>query len=109
MKDQFNDINLGGSTGHLTSHLRPEKMRADLLPVLLVTVSVRPSVIVNWRVRPGLESDWQPVNHWRYSHPSSASPAQRRNSQEDFGHLVKERFLYSHLTSNNLAFISSGV
>ena len=98
IKDQFNEINLGGSTEHTphTSHLTPEKMIADILPILLVTVSARSSVIVNWRVRPGLETDWQPVDHWRYSHPSSTSPAQRRSSQQDFGHLVKERFLYSH-------------
>lgn len=82
-------------------------MRADLVSLLLATVSVRPSVIVNWRVRPGLESDWQPQDHWRYSHQSSPSTAQRRNSPQDFGQLVKERFLYSHQTIRHLRQIIS--
>ena len=81
-------------TSHLTphtSHLKAEKMRVEMmLAVVLLAVSGLPSVIVNWRVRPGLETDWRPVDHWRYS------GAQRRNSQEDFGHLVKDSFLYSH-------------
>ena len=93
IKDQFNEITLWGNTSELR-----EKMRPEILPVLLLTVSGRPSVIVNWRVRPDLETDWRPVDHWRYSNPSSSSSysAQRRNSQQDFGHLVKESFLYSH-------------
>ena len=113
IKTQSNYINLGGSTEHTsqltpeTWDLRPEKMRADLVSLLLATVSVRPSVIVNWRVRPGLESDWQPQDHWRYSHQSSASTAQRRNSPQDFGQLVKERFLYSHQTIRHLRQIIS--
>ena len=66
-----------------------------LLLLLLLVVSLRTSVIVQWRVRPRLETDWEPVDHWRYE-GSSSSPADRRSWDDDFGHVVKESFLYSH-------------
>ena len=66
------------------------------LLLLLLAASVQTSVIVQWRVRPDLEADWTPVDHWRYGGASSSSPADRRSFGDDFGHVVKESFLYSH-------------
>ena len=63
-----------------------------ILSLLLLSASLHPSVIVQWKVQPGLRSDWSPVAHWRYGD----SQADRRSWDDDFGHAVKESFLYSH-------------